>query len=298
MVEICNQYNRDSGYDPSVYMKLGYRKLKKSDFINNFWSDISYRYYDKHSNKTIMVLGCSYAEGAGLNRNEKLSYLLSEKLNYNVINAGFGGHGIQSAYKLLKDSSLFNKYNIDYFVYVYISDHLRRLYERDNLLSYEIYPHYEIKNGQLVEENLPDFIFSSYTVNNISNWLMREKQKEEQKNYKLFNVVLSELEKTTKQINPNSKFIILVVPQKYSSEKFALDSMFPPEELSKIEKMNINVINAEDLTNENIREEKWYIEDKCHPSASYWKLIAPKFSKMIKDDKFEHSKSEFANSEI
>lgn len=60
--------------------------------------------------------------------------------------------------------------------------------------------------------------------------------------------------------------------------------MFPEYEQKKLNEMGIQIINAEQLTNENLRDEKWYIEDKCHPSFQYWSLILPKFSKIIKNE--------------
>lgn len=269
-------------------IKFAYHKPFISDLNSIFWDNTKFRYYDKNSDKTIMILGCSYAYGEGLKNKENLSALLSEALKYNVINAGFGGHGIQSAYKFLKDFWLEKekKNNVDIFIYVYMKDHLRRIYKRNNWFSGEIYPHFEYRDSHLVEiKPIFPYIYASFLFFNLNNRIIHKKLYEELKTYKDFNIIISELQNTIKKINPNSKTIILVVPVKYTHEFIADNSMFPSNELTFLEELGIKVINAEELTNENLRDEKWYIEDKSHPSSQYRQLIVPKLSEIIKSMK-------------
>lgn len=284
-----NKLNLINQNHPDVNIKFEYHKSYPSKFIKQFWEKINIRYYDKQSNKTIMVLGCSYAGGANLEKNQNFEALLSNSLNYNVINAGFFGHGLQSAYKFLSDreneKQIKSKYNVDLFIYIYMKDHLRRLYDKNSFYTGEIYPQYKIKKEKLVEIK-PYFpsIYSLYSVNNFNNKISYENIIKEEKTYKMFNALIYELQKTTKELYPNSKFMILVVPVKYSYKESGQDSMFPDDELKKIEAMGIEVVNAENLTSENLRDEKWYIEDKCHPSSNYWKLIVPKLAHIIKQE--------------
>lgn len=287
----------ESYYAYNIFSRICYDNAKNKDFKGSFsykkpfmsdFHDVVFlndRYYNKNSEKTIMVLGCSYAEGAGLLREKNFSAFLSDSLNYNVLNAGFGGHGIQSAYKFIKDDykKEYKNYNINAFIYIYMKDHLRRIYERNSAYTGEIYPYYKLRNNKLIEikPNFP-YLYSSYFVENIFSKIEAEKYEIERQDYKMFNVLISELNKTTKDFYPNSKFIILVVPKKYTASEFAIDSMFPDWELKNLQNMGISVINAETLTNENLRDEKWYIEDKCHPSSEYWQLIMPQLSAIIK----------------
>lgn len=178
---ICYESKKNSIKDPHFTIKIRYHKPYASNFINIFWDEIKSRYYDKKSDKTIMLLGCSYAEGAGLSLEQNPAAMLSNLTNFNVINAAFGGHGIQSSYKFLSDykERKSQNCNIDYFVYVYMEDHLRRFYERYNWLNGEIYPNYKLdKNNKFVEvKPIFSFIYSSFVIQNINNEIMYKNMK-------------------------------------------------------------------------------------------------------------------------
>ena len=47
--------------------------------------------------------------------------------------------------------------------------------------------------------------------------------------------------------------------------------------------MGINIINAELLTDKDIKNEKYYLSDKCHPNAEYWRLIVPALANKLKN---------------
>ena len=257
-----------------------------SNFIKQFWESFDEKYYNKNSSKTIAVLGCSYAEGAGLESNQNLSAQLSDYTNMSVINMGFGGHGIQSAYKFLSssDGSFLKRKlpEINYFIYIYLEDHIRRLYDKNNIFNGELYPQYKSKNHKLKEINNSIFALLNmfYFINTINDYRMYEKYNKEINDYNLFNDIMLNLNNKTKDLYPNSQFIILAVPIKYTTKK-GKSSMFPDYELKKLQKMGITVIDAETLTNSDLKDEIYYLEDKNHPNAEYWKLIIPELSKRL-----------------
>ena len=59
--------------------------------------------------KSIVVLGCSFAEGIHLSTNETFEAQLSKKTNRTVYNRGYSGFGMAEALWLTKQTLLFMK---------------------------------------------------------------------------------------------------------------------------------------------------------------------------------------------
>jgi hypothetical protein len=284
---IKKYYECGNGLNQEINKK--YQKPFISKAVESFYKErIENNETIKKSDKNILVLGCSYAMGWGLNDNETFSARLSQDTKYNAINGGIGAHGLNTAYKIIsyeyneqQNTSKLKKEipHIDYFIYIYMSHHLNRLYERYNPLSGEIFPYYKIyKNNKIKEINyLFSFIYCSYFINSISNIIIDKRAIKEKNTYYKFNRIIFKMNDIIKKLYPKSKFIILVVPCKFANEKYAENSAFPEWEQKKIEDMGITVINAENLINEDIKDESFYIFDKTHPNAQYWQEITPKF---------------------
>ena len=84
-----------------------------------------------------------------------------------------------------------------------------------------------------------------------------------------------------KELYPNARLIILVVPTKFSSSKRGISSVFFYREKKFLEKENIIVIDAQSLTNKDLMDEKYYLEDKEHPNSEYWNSIIFNFIKTL-----------------
>ncbi len=71
----------------------------------------------------IVVIGGSFAQGAGVNDEETFSFLLQKKIpNYKINNYGVGGYGTYQSYLLLEDI-IDKKNNIKHVIYFYIYFH-------------------------------------------------------------------------------------------------------------------------------------------------------------------------------
>ena len=111
---------------------------------------------DKHK---ILLFGCSFAYGAQLAENEAFDYRLAKKYNSTVYNRSMPGWGLHLMYYQMENNSL-NALNIDKdvdtIIYVYIDDHINRLYNfyhgfiYDNIFSVR----YELKNNKIQEKEI------------------------------------------------------------------------------------------------------------------------------------------------
>ena len=85
------------------------------------------RSFDEKSAKSILLLGCSFTYGAGLEPEQTFSYYLSKQTGRTVYNLGISGGSIQQALYLTGKEDFGKKYpNVDLVIYTFISDHLNR----------------------------------------------------------------------------------------------------------------------------------------------------------------------------
>ncbi len=118
-------------------------------------NDQGYRITPEHPEAKIgvVLLGCSFTEGVGVEDKETYAYQLGEILgkNYQVYNFGHGGYGAHQALALLESPRvdfLKNKYEKLYFYFLNIEDHEWRsagLVEWDNFG-----PKYTLEQGKAV----------------------------------------------------------------------------------------------------------------------------------------------------
>lgn len=129
--------------------------------------DVTYT-IDERGNRTtpqsyqhpkILILGCSYTFGHGVEDNENYAWLLAEKLpGFKVENGGTMAWGtIQAWLKLQKELSENDDTRL--VIYSYITDHARRNYLDkkwlETLWKWEKQnPHYELEKGKLVSHGL------------------------------------------------------------------------------------------------------------------------------------------------
>ena len=88
----------------------------------------SYLPYDD-TKRPIITMGCSFVFGEAIGEEDTLSYKLQQITNRKTYNYGTSAHGIQHVLYKLQNSSIFTpELNPEYIVYVFIGDHLKRMY--------------------------------------------------------------------------------------------------------------------------------------------------------------------------
>ena len=111
-------------------------KYLKNNFLDktDFRAPQGLKYNDNTKNTSpIVLLGCSFAAGYGLNENENFSYYLSKTTKRPVYNLAVVGGGLREALFILRSKNfrttlLQNTSNTKYFIYTYMSSHADRLY--------------------------------------------------------------------------------------------------------------------------------------------------------------------------
>ncbi|MBQ9244940.1 hypothetical protein IJ182_01590 [bacterium] len=245
------------------------------DFSPSIWRN---SFYKPNSNKKpFLWFGCSFAEGAGLEDKETPCYKLSKITGRSCINRSKGATGTQFVYSQLKDDNITNEIpDVDYIIYTFIWDHTRRLYlYQVNPLIYMFNIRYKLQNGKL-KEIKPIFkpLYSLYFVKRILNRKITEETFQERKDYNLFNAMLQESFKISKEKYPNAKFIMIEFPE--------LSKMKLPEnEVNKLEEIGITVVDAEKLMDDiDVYNKKYWLSDDIHPTSELWDKFLPKFAEL------------------
>lgn len=245
-----------------------------SDFNTTVWRNSFY--LENTEKKPIIWFGCSFAEGAGLEDEHTPCYKISKLTNRSCINRSKGATGTQFMYYQLNNPDFKNHApQADYIIYVFIWNHLQRLYNfQVNPLINMFNLRYKIKNDELVEiKPLFKPLYSLYSV----KWLLNKKgYKQADKEYgefTLFNKIMQESAKLTKQYYPDSKFILLEFPDVHNK-------LIPDYEVKKLESFGIHVVNVKKLTGDiNVYDKKYWLADDIHPSEDLWNIILPELVK-------------------
>lgn len=179
----------------------------------------------KEEKNPIVVLGCSYAYGQGLKDKETFSYLLSEYTNRPVISfAHCGSQGVENLIIAKNYEKQDRLKSADYFIYVYMHDHINRFFSFDNIST-----------------NYNSF----FKTANIENLLLKIPVTRLKKNILLANEKI-------KEYNPNAKFIVILYNEKMINDynpcyiKFNLDK-YNDNIWDDLRKYNITIVKTEDI---------------------------------------------------
>lgn len=227
--------------------------------------------------KPILWFGCSFAEGAGLEDEITPCYKIAHLSGRNCINKSKGATGTQFMYyQLNNDEIMSDTPDVDYVIYIFIWNHLQRLY------NYQINPliemfnlRYKIKNDKLVEIK-PVFrpLYSSFFIKRLLNRKVIKQTKNEHLDFELFNKVMLESVKKAKERYPNAQFIMVEFPDLSRNE-------LPLFEVNRLKNMGITVVKFTDFIDKDIDiyDLKYWLSDEIHPTSETWDMFLPEFTK-------------------
>lgn len=239
------------------------------------------------SDKSIIVYGGSYAWGCSLERNQTFPYMLSKYTGKTVYNAALPGMGNASMlYRLGLEKRRNPKINADTIIYICINDHLRRnLMFTPNTLFNEFSAKYNLDKDNNLRmtkySKIKYFLYSLY-ITRLFTQAYAVKMHSSTYSVKLFKKITEESYKLSKQIFPNSKFIIIFYcdditefpDDNKSEEPFMLTV------LKDIQKQNPDIIllNSMDFAcGQDILDGKYKACDNIHPSKEVWEKFVPEF---------------------
>lgn len=227
----------------------------------------------EYKKKPIVIFGCSYAFGYNLENSETLSYKLSHKAKVPVYNRAYNGWGIQHMLYQVKNELFYKKVpEPQYVIYLYIPDHINRLYY-NAFLSYDTICEkfnlrYKEKNGEL-KEITHDNIFLNqfqrlYLTNKINQYIILNTAKTE----KHYNFALKHFIEAKKEMQKHwsdTKYVVLFYTS--SNKENYLKN--------KLKENEFIVIDADEITNKNLWNNEYMRED-IHPTEEAWNIVVPK----------------------
>lgn len=233
------------------------------------------------TNNPVIIFGCSYAYGRKLNFNQTFGYKLEQLLKRPVINRAIPSGGLQHMYFLSTQNEFYeNIPNTKDFIYVLMSDHQRRM------LIYSFYPHldffmlhYGIKNNKFVMDNyqnpFKNFFKSLYTIKALNHSYVYYFLKNSENAEKITDIELLYFTETRKNLEQryNHKINFTVI----------IYDIVPYQEIliSKLKKSGFKVIDAKEITNGEILNKRYSIENDGHPNEAAWDLLTPLIAKKL-----------------
>lgn len=278
--------------DNVLYYGLKYQPLKKDNKYSRSTTNV-YKYFlenelyhepiltENHKEKhPILLFGCSYT---WLHPQNGYYKIISELTNKPVFNFSLWGWGAQHTYYLINNPLLYKiieKYGTkepDIAIYTYIRDHSKRVHKhQDYLASNHPYLTYTIQNGKLEKKEYNPIILPLYrvfTFRHIKNNFFNNMNTKEK--YEILSELLINSYRKIKEKYPKIKFIVL----EYYQDTDIIEEEI--EMFEKLKKEGIIFISTKELTNEDLKSEKYTHEDRYHPTPKAWELLVPELVKKI-----------------
>ena len=255
-----------------------------------FFPDISLNYGRlpeglEYKTKPIVLFGCSYTYGYNLANEQSFHYKLSKATKRPVYNQAFIGWGAQHMLYQTELESFYQKISEpEYVIYTFIDDHVRRAYLLSfcsaNFLNETAYLRYKEENNKLIEIKNTDpflrFIRRLYITNVINQYTAKiytSIELNEEKSYDFLFKHLSQSKKNMEKKWKNTKYVVLI----YNTHK-PIGKKYLKQ---KLREENFIVLDAKELTNENLFDSK-YMQPNYHPTEAAWDLLVPKIVETLK----------------
>lgn len=227
------------------------------------------RSFIKNSDKSILLLGCSYAFGSNLDANQSFSYYLSNLTGRTVYNLAVEGGGIQQALYLTEDKDFANKYkNVDLIIYTFISDHIKRnnRYLNSSVFSPSCNFRMVKRSDEYVKANewyaFPaKFFLFRYFLDGVA--AIKNSDKYYQKNCDSFSDMLNHTKRNLKKMYPDSKFVFLF---------FQMDKSV---DLTKNFDKDIYVLSTDDFEEIDLHRPEYRHGNDWHPTEKVWQDFVP-----------------------
>jgi len=285
-IYLCRKYNQDIKdfilVTTGKKIKIPYLAYKKvftlnADEIINKLRPVEYRNKDK---SPVWLFGCSYTYGFALENNETFSHKLADYTGRTIVNRGYIGTGIPFFYKQISENKILNDIKSltpgkepDYIIFTLIPDHFGRMFRYRNwVMSGDHTLRYKIdKNGNLIEDKsifLP--LHSLFTSIVLEEYNEHQKTNDSQNVYNLFDKYIDSVSDIIKKQLHNTKFVILYLKCPLDND----NDIYEEEIRKEAVKNDIIYINLNEKISE-IKQDKYWIEDKSHPNAAAWDKIVP-----------------------
>ena len=281
--ELLEQFNSVISSKKSSKVCMRYQAVTRFDYKAelNTLRNVEYR---KSNKKPIIIFGCSFAYGYGLDDNAIFSYKLANITNRTVYNRARPGTGTSFMYRQLLDPEIKKQIpDAEYIIYPMIFDHFKRLFlfrmtdfDTRLMLRYKIN-----KNNELEEEKcLFPPLESLFTTIVVENYISEKSESIEQASI-LFNKLMDASIKISKKKYPNSKFVVLIIKDPSCDNYQEQFKQYQPI-FKVLKKKGVIVIEDSELIGNKCLGKEYYIADRYHPSEKFWDEVTPKLAARLK----------------
>lgn len=252
------------------------------------FKSLRYHINGKNNQKSIIVFGCSFAEGAFLEDNETFEYQLAKATGRTVYNRGISGFGLAQMLWQTKSELFYEDIDEEpeYVIYIYISDHLRRIYEH-KYGHINVFLGYKKQNDQMVEDipltlQLNRFhIVKNFMKNKVFPQYLSFENSDE--NFDLIKNHFIESKKELQKRYPNIKFIIIkhpfgtkgICPQ----DEYELWSTYSTNRWKELEDEGFIIHDLGKFYDIDFESDEYTVPDG-HPNAKAWNVVV---KKLVKD---------------
>lgn len=278
-----NQYlNHPKFFDFLSDYKEYYTRKVDNEYLYNKYilgnQEINYRKVVNPNTKypsPILLFGCSYVYGHKIPEDKILSEVLGKYTKRAIYNRAFHGAGTQLMLYQLQSEDFYKIIpQPEYIIYVYITDHLRRIKIPciPSIKDYmDIYYFYDEHSKSLKRKQynkyfkLPFFI---YYINNKKKYNYND-------GLDLFKYEILESKKLIDKHWKNTKFVVFIY-EKYNTE---IQNLI----ISELKHNGIIVIKRNDIAPFDDFDTRFALsEDDGHPNEYAWEYIVPKLMKELK----------------
>lgn len=234
--------------------------------------------YDK-SKPPIITIGCSFIYGDEIEQKDTFAYKLQKLSGRKVYNYGTPGHGPQHVLYKIQYSPFFKQKDLNpqYVIYIFITDHLRRMYtdyaDYTNMTKYLKYT--KRGNHLLLIDNplkikLIDYIKITALGRIYNNFIW--KCSTDNAHFNLLKLYLTESKKSLNKKYKETKFVIIVYNSNKNSESVGIIP-FHTDRWKEFEDLGFIVINWDNEKYDFLNHYD-YITG-IHPSGKVWDRLTP-----------------------
>ncbi len=229
--------------------------------------------------KSVIIFGCSFAYGLHLKPNQTFDYKLSKMVTRPVYNRSMFGWGVQHMLYQFKNEHFYQEVKPpEYVIYVYISNHINRLYY--NLMqpvdSVEYLRYFKYKTS--LEQYKLNFFNTSSLYSFLNNLYVDKviaKEENYDKNFDFLKMHFLESQKLMKKHYPKAKMVVLLYPSGDPNDKMLKSSRW-----KELEKEKIIILDANTLTGTSLDLNMYRLPDG-HPNPKAWDIITPALVKKL-----------------
>lgn len=220
----------------------------------------------KSDDRSVLFLGCSTVWGTFIqNVRQTFPGVFSELTGRTVFNRALPGIGLAETIAMFQMGFDNKVKNPEYVCYVYIGDHIKRLYEPCFFFRNE-FVLYKYKNNNLVEKSdLDVWYWHSYLLRSLYDTIVMKKPYQDKLKFLSDHFLL--LNQEIKKKFPNSKFIIFA----FESE----DNIRQIE--NNLTSNNIQIVYLSELSDIDFTQKQYKQNDGQHPNEYAWATITPLF---------------------